>query len=185
MSCAVEYEAEETLAVGTGELPVEVDLEALREDIGGEYDPHIRGLQIQPKKSKLPQMTLYTSGQFLFRAPSEEKLYEELEGILDGFVAIGLLTQDQREEVEFETVNSVLVADVQTQLKLSTLAIGLGFENAEYEPEQYSAVMYTTDDYDCTFSIFNSGKITVTGSPSAGEAVESLENFLGELEIWM
>jgi transcription initiation factor TFIID TATA-box-binding protein len=185
MSVGAEYEVEETLAVGAGELPVEVDLEVLAETISVEYDLEKPGLEIRPKKSRLPLMTLFTSGRFILRAGSEDELFEEFEGILDGFEAIGLVDEDQRDDVEFEVSNSVLLADVPTSFNLSTLAVGLGFQNAEYEPEQHSAIIYTTDEYDCTFSIFHNGKITVAGSPSANRAVESFENFLGELEIWM
>lgn len=183
-----EYNVDVTLAIGTGKLPVEVDLEALADALDVEYAPEESnsGVDVRTSDGKLPMNTFYTSGKYILRTDTEDELYEEQEEVLDELIELGVIDADQREEVEFEVSNIACVADVGTHFQLSPLAVGLGFDNAEYEPEQFPAVMYKSDDYDCTFSVFSSGTIVFPGSKSTDDAIRALDRFIDdELAIWM
>lgn len=183
-----QYNVEVTLAIGTGKLPVELDLEAFAEAMEVEYEPEKSnsGVDVRNTGGNLPMNTFYRSGKYILRTESEETLYEEQQIVLDELVELGVITEEQAEEVEFEVSNIACVADVGTHFQLSPLAVGLGFNNAEYEPEQFPAVMYKSDDYDCTFSVFSSGRIVFPGSDSTEEAIRFLEKFIeDELRIWM
>lgn len=177
-----EYDIDGVLAIGTGSLPMEVDLEALAEGLGVEYDPDNSnpGVNLRPgDEDGLPMNTFYQQ-DYIIGTDTEEELYEEQERVLDRLINLGVLTEDQRDEVEFEVSNIACVADIGTHFDLSPLAVGLGFENAEYEPEQFPAVIYHSDEYDCTFSIFSSGKIVAPGAKSREEAIRALDRFIND-----
>lgn len=182
------YNIDVTLAIGTGKLPVELDLNALADALGVEYDPEESnsGVDVRSGDGKLPMNTFYRSGKYILRTETEDALYEEQERVLDELVELGVISEEQAETVEFEVSNIACVADIGTHFQLSPLAVGLGFDNAEYEPEQFPAVMYKSDDYDCTFSVFSSGTIVFPGSKSTEEAIRFLDRFIDEeLSIWM
>src|SRR5208283_1282446 len=58
------------------------------------------------------------------------------------------------------------VADLHTILNLNAIAIGLGLENIEYEPEQFPGLVYRIDEPKVVVLIFSSGKLVVTGGKS-------------------
>jgi len=183
-----EYNFEVNLAIGTGELPVELDLEAFAEEMGVDYDPEKTnpGVDIRTQDKSLPMNTFHRSGKFILRTPDEESLYEEHERTLDKFVELGVISEDEADEIELNVSNLVCEADVGTHFKLSPLAVGLDFKHAEYEPEQFPAVIYKSDEYDCTFSVFASGKIIFAGGSSTEDSIRYLDKFIDEqLSIWM
>jgi transcription initiation factor TFIID TATA-box-binding protein len=82
---------------------------------------------------------------------------------------------------EFEIQNVVAVGDVDMNLDLNALSIGLGLENVEYEPEQFPGLVYRTS---ATILLFTSGKVVITGVRSkedAAEAFDELESKLDEV----
>lgn len=50
-------------------------------------------------------------------------------------------------------------------LNLNALAIGLGFKNTEYEPEQFPSLIYRSADVDSVVLLFASDCVVITGSP--------------------
>jgi transcription initiation factor TFIID TATA-box-binding protein len=56
-------------------------------------------------------------------------------------------------------------------LNLNALAIGLGLEKTEYEPEQFPGLIYRPSGADSVVLLFASGRVVITGSPDR-EAVE-------------
>jgi len=62
--------------------------------------------------------------------------------------------------------NIVASADLHTILNLNAIAIGLGLENIEYEPEQFPGLVYRIDEPKVVVLIFSSGKLVVTGGKS-------------------
>jgi transcription initiation factor TFIID TATA-box-binding protein len=64
---------------------------------------------------------------------------------------------------------------------LSTIAITLGLENVEYEPEQFPGLVYRVFDPKVVFLIFKSGGIVCTGAKTVEDiyaAVKILKNEL-------
>jgi transcription initiation factor TFIID TATA-box-binding protein len=85
---------------------------------------------------------------------------------------------------EFEVRNIVLKFELETEFDLSVLAIGLGLDHAEYEPEQFPGLQYRLPDGDGVFLIFRTGSVLLTGvcSESKGtEQIAQLERKLSEL----
>ena len=71
--------------------------------------------------------------------------------------------------------NMVASGDLGTALDLPGLYLELGPAKAEYEPEQFSGLIYRMDDPKVTVLIFNSGKIVCTGSPNPNDLMRAAE----------
>ena len=82
--------------------------------------------------------------------------------------------------------NNVSSADLGRDLNLNAIAIGLGLENIEYEPEQFPGLVYRLDEPDVVALLFGSGKLVITGGKEpeeAGRALEVIEDRLSSLGL--
>jgi len=57
-------------------------------------------------------------------------------------------------------------------LNLNAVALGLGLENIEYEPEQFPGLVYKIKRPKVVVLIFRSGKLVITGGKSPEECEE-------------
>ena len=77
--------------------------------------------------------------------------------------------------------NIVSSADLRERLNLNAIAIGLGLESVEYEPEQFPGLVYRLNDPDVVALLFGSGKMVITGAKSHDEAETALEEIIRRL----
>ena len=100
---------------------------------------------------------------------------------IDGFYEMGetvntimkeLLEYEYTPEVEIS--NIVSTASLDLPIPLEQLAISLGLENVEYEPEQFPAILYRPED--AAVLIFSSGKIVITGLIDPDQAIPIVED---------
>jgi transcription initiation factor TFIID TATA-box-binding protein len=63
---------------------------------------------------------------------------------------------------------------------LETIAIGLGLEQTEYEPEQFPGLIYR--DGESTVLVFASGKIVCTGLTNLEEILSAIDNLTHRIE---
>jgi transcription initiation factor TFIID TATA-box-binding protein len=86
--------------------------------------------------------------------------------------SIGIQTM---ENPQITVQNIVASADLHTILNLNAIAIGLGLENIEYEPEQFPGLVYRIDDPKVVVLIFSSGKLVVTGGKTPEDCESGVE----------
>lgn len=89
-------------------------------------------------------------------------------------------------EPDITVQNIVASADLRAVLNLNAIAIGLGLENIEYEPEQFPGLVYRIDEPKVVVLIFSSGKLVVTGGKSpenCGEGVEVVKQQLDSMGL--
>jgi len=82
--------------------------------------------------------------------------------------------------------NIVAISDLGTELNLNEVAMGLGLENVEYEPEQFPGLVYRISDPKVAMLLFGSGKIVCTGArqtEDVSKAVEKLSEELSSLDL--
>ena len=72
---------------------------------------------------------------------------------------------------DFIIQNIVASADLKSELNLNAIAVGLGLENIEYEPEQFPGLVYRIKEPKVVVLIFGSGKLVITG----GKKTEDIE----------
>jgi transcription initiation factor TFIID TATA-box-binding protein len=75
-----------------------------------------------------------------------------------------------------EVKNIVATADVGSNIPLDPLALGLGMNRTEYEPEQFPALMYRGEGY--VVLVFSNGKLLCTGPNSLENTDKALEQMI-------
>lgn len=78
--------------------------------------------------------------------------------------------------------NIVTSADLGESLNLNAIAIGLGLEDVEYEPEQFPGLVYRVDEPDVVTLLFGSGKVVITGGKEPGEAEQAIKQIRDDLD---
>ncbi|CAD6494286.1 MAG: TATA-box-binding protein 2 [Candidatus Argoarchaeum ethanivorans] len=86
------------------------------------------------------------------------------------------------DEPEVTVQNIVASADIGTVLNLNAIAIGLGLENIEYEPEQFPGLVYRLSVPKVVMLIFGSGKLVVTGGKKPVDAEDAVIKIMDELD---
>jgi len=101
-----------------------------------------------------------------------EKLSDRIESVMSPVVD---------KEVLRDVKNVVATGTIDTTFNLSQLAILLGLDAVEYEPEQFPGLMYRDAERNCVFLVFASGKIVCTGLDNVENAELALNGFTSEL----
>lgn len=78
--------------------------------------------------------------------------------------------------------NIVTTTRFETQFNLSSVAVALGLEHIEYEPEIFPGLVYRNINSDVVILLFSSGKGVVTGADSLNEAKEGATQVADTLE---
>ena len=82
--------------------------------------------------------------------------------------------------------NIVATCNLHTEFNLNNLAMAVGLENIEYEPEQFPGLVYRVRDPKVVILIFSSGRIVCTGGKTLEDiekAVEYLEDVLSSADL--
>jgi transcription initiation factor TFIID TATA-box-binding protein len=83
---------------------------------------------------------------------------------------------------EIKVQNIVASADLGRGLNLNAVAIGLGLENIEYEPEQFPGLVYRMSSPKVVILLFGSGKLVITGGKKPEDAAVAVEKIVIELD---
>ncbi|QLH82413.1 TATA-box-binding protein [Halosimplex pelagicum] len=163
----------------------ELDLETLADDLRvTQYDPeHFPGLIYRMQDPKAAAL-IFRSGKIVCTgAKSIADVAAALEQVFDELRELGVQIADSP---DVEIQNIVSSADLGHQLNLNAIAIGLGLEHIEYEPEQFPGLVYRLDDPSVVALLFGSGKLVITGGEQTDDAEQALnviEERLTELEL--
>lgn len=102
--------------------------------------------------------------------------------ILNVAKKIATLGIDIIEEPVITIQNIVASADLGTSLNLNALAVGIGFENIEYEPEQFPGLVYRINSPKIVVLIFSSGKLVITGGKTPEDCEKGVAIVRQQLE---
>lgn len=171
--------------VGSGALDVELNLKRLSDDICepvARYDPNkYPGMYLRFGEDE-PLITVYRTGKYIITgADSEDELNLVRDRFLSFFVDIGVL--EKPEDEWFSIQNYVCTGDLGGAQDLNALAIGIGLEKTEYEPEQFPGLIYRPDSNDCVILIFATGRVVITGAKEfkiAERSFKQLQDTLSE-----
>ncbi|MFC7203245.1 TATA-box-binding protein [Haloferax namakaokahaiae] len=167
--------------VASTAVGLELDLESLSLDLtGSDYDPeNFPGLVYRTQDPRAANL-IFRSGKIVCTgASSVADVDKALETVFGELGDLGIPT-DNREEVTIQ--NIVSSADLGTTLNLNALAIGLGLENVEYEPEQFPGLVYRIDEPNVVVLLFGSGKIVITGAKQVEHAREAIDVVSDKIE---
>lgn len=163
----------------TGNLGREVDAEALLEDIDQsrlDETQYNETLRAEVLRFDSGLVALYPSGNYILcggdSIESMNRTNNQFKRLLQD---TGITTIESETTL---TVNDVVcVGDVEDDINLNVLVIGLGVAEVEYEPEQFPGLVYRPDDAECVLLVFGTGKVVITGSTSREEAQVGFESF--------
>jgi len=169
--------------MGSGELGRELDLSAVVDALFDSFDIeanfHGDSMTTIRLEEGGPALTLYRTGTFQIRGTeTREALFKARDQLLQALQQIGL----ELDEVDFHRNNAVFLEDFNSDIQLEALAIHLGLENVEYEPEQFPGVIYRPPDIGTVMLVFNSGKAIISGTISEDIAQQSSDHLKTEIQ---
>jgi transcription initiation factor TFIID TATA-box-binding protein len=124
--------------------------------------------------------TIFRTGTFQIRgAESAELLTRSFDRLKKSFDEIGF----DIPETKFEQVTSVFMEDIDSELNLEALAVALGLEKTEYEPEQFPGLIYRPAEYEVTLLIFASGKIIIGGTTDKSSAQSAVQHLQAQASL--
>lgn len=126
----------------------------------------------------------FRTGRLVYTgAESQGELTRAIEDTFDEFQNIELAVP---EKPDVTVHNFVKTGDFGPHLDLNAISHGFEIEHAEYEPEQFSRLVYRPPQQDVVALLFGSGKAILTGSShlSEGEeAIEAMQTQLVKLDV--
>lgn len=184
MSVGVESVQIQNVVASSG-IGQELDLEALLKDLPhAEYNPDsFPGLIYRMQDPKAAAL-IFRSGKVVCTgAQSIENVKTALRHVFDTLRELGIPVV---EAPDVEVQNVVSNADLGHSLNLNAIAIGLGLEHVEYEPEQFPGLVYRLQEPDVVTLLFGSGKVVITGAKQIGDAekaIQVIQEQLSELKL--
>lgn len=166
--------------VASTQIGENIDLNKISREIkDSEYKPkQFPGLVLRTKEPKAAALVFRSGKVVCTGSKSVEDARRAVKQIVNMLREIDIPVID---EPDVKVQNIVASADLGVDLNLNAIAIGLGLENIEYEPEQFPGLVYRLDDPRVVVLIFGSGKMVVTGGKSPEDARKAVERISEEL----
>lgn len=179
-------EIESVSTMGSGSIGREIDtwkvIEAIKEEIGEINETFHNQSMATFDFCSGQSITIYRTGSFQIRGATDIDKLQNVEGCFKEVLNdIGLRISDY----EFSIKNVVFKYDLDKNLNLELLAVAIGFDKTEYEPEQFPALIYRPDEYSTTLLVFSTGKTIITGitdEEKAEEIIILLKQKVGQVE---
>lgn len=171
--------------VGSGSMGREFDLEAvyskLREEgINVDLNEETAYMLFIILEEDNPKITLFRSGEYhIPGTDSKDELKAQGEKLVNTFTELGIVESN---DIQLPTTRNIVARyDLEMELNLSELAVHLGLENIEYEPEQFPGLIYRPTSGDSVIMVFSSGKGIITGLTSGERIKQIYDDFRNEL----
>ena len=171
--------------VGSTAIDQEFDLERVAADLPrADYAPdRFPGITYRTEAPTATSL-IFRSGKIVTTgAQSEDALHASLDQVVDAVRELGITVSDTPEVTVQNIVSS---ADLGKPLHLNVIAIGLGLEHIEYEPEQFPGLVYRLADPQVVLLLFGSEKLVITGAQTRddiNQALVAVTERLTELEL--
>jgi|AntDeeMetageno50_2_1112565.scaffolds.fasta_scaffold05249_2 transcription initiation factor TFIID TATA-box-binding protein len=161
------------------DIDIELDLSYLHSQIeGSAYNPESYPSLVF-RSNEHPTVIITRTGKLLFAGgKTTDAIIHASKSISREFMDIGLDISINPKNILIN--NIVCTYNLTFDLDLDQLAIQLGLENIEYEPEQFPGLVYRIDT-NAVVLLFSSGKTVLTGFQSVSEilsAVDKLDEIL-------
>ncbi|MDR0887797.1 MAG: TATA-box-binding protein [Candidatus Methanoplasma sp.] len=166
--------------VASASFGQELDLNAIEAALeGAEYNPQqFPGLVYRIKDPK--------TATLLFR--SGKAVCTGARSAADAQLAVKKVAKDLEKanikidiEPKIEVQNIVASSDLEQEINLNTVAITLGLEKVEYEPEQFPGLVYRLDEPKVVVLLFGSGKMVCTGAKVPEDVIRAVDKIAAEL----
>ena len=164
-------------------LDLDVIAQSLEE---AEYEPEqFPGLVYRLKNPKTATLLFRSGKANCTGAKNIEDVRKTVDIIADKLRKMNIDVYKNK-DLEIVIQNIVAISDLGTELNLNEVAMGLGLENVEYEPEQFPGLVYRIKEPKVAMLLFGSGKIVCTGARKTEDvsiAVDKLSAELSSLDL--
>lgn len=160
----------------------ELDLAALSAALPeSEYNPdQFPGLVLRLKKPKTAAL-LFSSGKVVCTGgKTTDEVHQAIQTVVDMASSAGA---EVHADPEIEVQNIVASADLGASLNLHAIALAVGLEKVEYEPEQFPGVVYRLREPRVVVLLFSSGRLVCTGARRREQVEEAIDGIAGELAV--
>ena len=167
--------------VASASLGTELDLQALAVSLdGADYEPEqFPGLIYRLKEPKTATL-LFRSGKVVCTgAKSLDQVKLAIDKVTTQIRKAGISLDS---EPKIEVQNMVASSDLGQKINLNVIAITLGLERVEYEPEQFPGLVYRLDEPKVVLLLFGSGKLVCAGARIPQEIEKAVDKITKELE---
>ena len=163
-----------------------LDLDIIAQSLeDAEYEPEqFPGLVYRLKNPKTATLLFRSGKANCTGAKNVEDVRKTVNIIAEKLRKLGV---DVYKDLKIVIQNIVAISDLGTELNLNEVAMGLGLENVEYEPEQFPGLVYRIKEPKVAMLLFGSGKIVCTGARRIEDvsiAVEKLSKELSSLGLF-
>jgi transcription initiation factor TFIID TATA-box-binding protein len=171
--------------VGVADLERELDLPTVAMDLeNADYErEQFAGLLYRPHDATATVMTFRSGTVTITGAASTDDMRAAFNEYVAALHDLGIPVGDTPTP---EVTNIVATADLGERVNLNAVAVGLGLERTEYEPEQFPGLVYRLNTPAVVLLLFGSGKLVVTGATnreSIETAVETVATQLADLSL--
>ena len=149
--------------------------------VGAEYNKKKFPGLVYRVKAPNAAFLIFTSGKVVCTGSKNvEDVRTVITNLAKMLTSIGIENINQEPEIHVQ--NIVASADLKTRLNINAVALGLGLENVEYEPEQFPGLVYRIKQPKVVVLIFSSGKLVITGGKSPEDCEEGVRIVRMQLE---
>ena len=155
-------------------LGTELDLPTIAISLeGSEYEPErFPGLIYRLKEPKTATLLFHSGKVVCTGAKSLEQVKMAIEKVTKQIEKAGIRI---RIEPKIEVQNIVASSDLGQSINLNAIAITLGLERVEYEPEQFPGLVYRLDVPKVVLLLFGSGKLVCTGARKPQDVEDAVD----------
>ena len=158
-----------------------MDLQALAVSLdGADYEPEqFPGLIYRLKEPKTATL-LFRSGKVVCTgAKSLDQVKLAIDKVTTQIRKAGINLDS---EPKIEVQNIVASSDLGQKINLNVIAITLGLDRVEYEPEQFPGLVYRLDEPKVVLLLFGSGKLVCAGARVPLQIEQAVEKITKELK---
>ena len=166
--------------VASAALGHELNLDDIAFELdGSEYDQmRFPGLIYKLKEPKTAVL-LFRSGKMVCTgARSIAEVHTAINTVVEQLHQIGL---PKTGDLNIVIQNIVSTTFLGSTLNLIQIAMSLGFENVEYEPEAFPGLVYRMDSPKVVLLLFGSGKMVCVGARQVSDIKAAIRNISEEL----
>jgi len=167
--------------VASTTLGEELDLQSIALALdGAEYEPEqFPGLIYRLKEPKTATL-LFRSGKVVCTGGrSLPHVQEAIKKVAKQIEKAGIKV---KVEPKIDVQNIVASSDLGQEINLNAIAISLGLERVEYEPEQFPGLVYRLDSPKVVVLLFGSGKLVCTGAKHVEDVSVAVDKITEELK---
>ena len=167
--------------VASTSLGDELDLQSIAFTLeGAEYEPEqFPGLIYRLKQPKTA-ILLFRSGKVVCTGGKSMRQVDESIRTISDMIRKG--GQKILLHPKIQIQNIVATSDLESEINLTSIAISLGLDRVEYEPEQFPGLVCRLDKPRVVVLLFGSGKLVCTGARRPSDVALAVEKITKELQ---